>query len=581
LAAAVHGAAEGLWGRRNPGERLAAALELVSIEGPLVGMKFPLPTSGSLVVGRTNKGLNLPDPLVSLEHCTIEWTTDRHYIVDHGTPSGTFLDGKRLGGEAVPLLRGQKLQVGESVFVVQAIPGRGSVLAPVLIAITAVVVVVWAWAAWRTAPDLAPAVPVDGVTVAKDVPVKMLQPPLRFIRHYGEDGATLAVSQITDYDHDGVSEVWLATRKQRTLVVTFGGEGEGYTDDQGNKWRVIGDLPAGCFSVGAIDFPNQQCGIDLYSFENGSYRLVQQEGYVVWMPVQQGYTADAPLTPSPKAPTPFQFAGVDEERLEQFLLARGVEEPIHYLVCENAIPGLAAQVVTETGKVETLDFGCIDDLDTVGNTPIRSFGQYRPSAVALTSAGRAALLADVSLFLSGSSDGAFLTPADREFIDQFGQEPVHRDVNRLMVDAPEGVNSGVARGALGPELHALTGAAGPRAAAPVASAIELVGDGTVVVDPEGCTKLEITTSGWNCVMTRLCMANQTFLTVNEVGCGSPHTLARVPYGQSVYAGADENVEIRVETATRYTPGVVAMLRAKVSWRKPAAGAAAAGGPAAP
>src|SRR5687767_14933399 len=100
-------------------DRMTANIDLICVEGPLAGERIPLSPHSPLLIGRSKRGVHLPDPLVSIEHAEISWTTDRYYIIDLGSLSGTFLDEKRLTRDPTPLLPGMSLQIGESLFRVE------------------------------------------------------------------------------------------------------------------------------------------------------------------------------------------------------------------------------------------------------------------------------------------------------------------------------------------------------------------------------------------------------------------------------------------------------------------------------
>ena len=61
------------------------------------------------------------------------------------------------------------------------------------------------------------------------------------------------------------------------------------------------------------------------------------------------------------------------------------------MVCEDFLPGLAPQVMTQSGEIKPLQWGCIREISLGGTMRDRWFGSDLPKAVAFTSVGRQAL----------------------------------------------------------------------------------------------------------------------------------------------------------------------------------------------
>jgi serine/threonine protein kinase len=88
------------------------AKQLVVIEGPDKGQRFPLMESAPLSVGRGRQALaRLNDLNVSRLHCQITNYGDRLVLTDAGSLSGTFVNGQRVGTEQ-PLLVGDVVRLG-------------------------------------------------------------------------------------------------------------------------------------------------------------------------------------------------------------------------------------------------------------------------------------------------------------------------------------------------------------------------------------------------------------------------------------------------------------------------------------
>jgi diguanylate cyclase (GGDEF)-like protein len=92
------------------------------IAGPLLGEIFPI-EGGELIIGRADAGVAVRldgDESVSRRHAAISVETDGKggattaRVRDLGSANGTWLDGRKLEGEAI-LREGQKIRVGQTV----------------------------------------------------------------------------------------------------------------------------------------------------------------------------------------------------------------------------------------------------------------------------------------------------------------------------------------------------------------------------------------------------------------------------------------------------------------------------------
>src|SRR3954465_13071627 len=82
------------------------------------GERRRLPVSGSrMIIGRgSDSDVFLPDHLLSRRHAEIEPRGGAFYLIDLGSPNGTFLKGERVVGER-RLHNGDLIAVGESKLV--------------------------------------------------------------------------------------------------------------------------------------------------------------------------------------------------------------------------------------------------------------------------------------------------------------------------------------------------------------------------------------------------------------------------------------------------------------------------------
>jgi len=89
--------------------------QLLVQKGPEPGKVYPL-SSVSITIGRDPMAeITITDPEVSRQHVRLSGTLSGYKIQDLGSTNGTFIDGERLGGEAVELAVGQIITMGAGV----------------------------------------------------------------------------------------------------------------------------------------------------------------------------------------------------------------------------------------------------------------------------------------------------------------------------------------------------------------------------------------------------------------------------------------------------------------------------------
>ena len=64
------------------------------VDGVRRGLNVPLPTDGSLLIGRKTGDLVIPDPLVSSRHAAIVPRDGGWVLQDLGSTNGTMVDGR-------------------------------------------------------------------------------------------------------------------------------------------------------------------------------------------------------------------------------------------------------------------------------------------------------------------------------------------------------------------------------------------------------------------------------------------------------------------------------------------------------
>ncbi len=106
--------------------------QLVVQTGPQTGEVYNL-TQDLVIVGRDPvSDIPVNDPEVSRQHARLTRSGSGYMIQDMGSTNGTFLDGKRLSGEQVPVAAGQMIAVGSNITLLfMAVPANAAMPAAV------------------------------------------------------------------------------------------------------------------------------------------------------------------------------------------------------------------------------------------------------------------------------------------------------------------------------------------------------------------------------------------------------------------------------------------------------------------
>lgn len=89
--------------------------QLTIRKGPQEGQSYSL-VATMVTIGRDPMAdIVITDPEVSRQHARLTRTEGGYEIQDLGSTNGTFIDGRRLGGEPHPLLPGQMIAMGSNV----------------------------------------------------------------------------------------------------------------------------------------------------------------------------------------------------------------------------------------------------------------------------------------------------------------------------------------------------------------------------------------------------------------------------------------------------------------------------------
>jgi len=111
---------------------VATNYRLTVRKGPDAGQQHSL-IADTVTLGRDPLvDVVLNDPEVSRQHARLIRRGDEFLVQDLGSTNGTFVDGQRLGGDAVPVAPGQVINVGSNVAVV--LEAEGEEAAPTVLA---------------------------------------------------------------------------------------------------------------------------------------------------------------------------------------------------------------------------------------------------------------------------------------------------------------------------------------------------------------------------------------------------------------------------------------------------------------
>lgn len=543
---------------------MSLVYELVVTEGPLGERRFRLQPGGRARIGRTSREVPLfQDEQASLEHAELSWVTDGWWVADAGSETGTFVNGTAVRGTGVRVVPGDVVRVGQTSLrleVRRQVPAwvGWSAAIGVPVAVVALGIAVLAARPVRYAPAVSFLSPIGTGPGAASSTIDV---PLAFIRRYGVDHRHLAHRRVTDVDEDGFAELWLAVRA-REVVVELGAEG---------AWEVRGELPRGCIDrETGSHWPDQECGGLRYAFDGERYAATHLDGAIAWLRpwVRPAPTPDAP-TPPPTGTgpaLPIRVSLLTPERLGGFLASRGVTERVHYLLCEEGLPGARAQVLTASGEVVPLQTGCLGELRVDGPGLGDALSDEDPIAVAFTAAGYEALTRDVARYLTGGSEPLFVGAEERELLAAFTRSPESRVV-RLSFESEAGARHPVAVEAALAPVRALD-RSGTRRAPPPILAAAVGSSGVAELDPPGCARVRIEVDAWSCAVRRLCWPSHPFLVATEVGCGAPTPLVIASYAAGEYAGATADVQARIAVESVASGGQLDVLRVRVALREP-------------
>lgn len=536
------------------------SIDLTATRGPLKGQRFKV--GSELVIGRTSRGVNLPDPTVSLRHAQISQAREGYAVVDLESATGT-----RVNDDPVPPNRpigidvGDEITIGDTVFVVgsarvRTLRALGFGTIPVWILLLAGGLLAFAGSG-EPSSTLTLQTPIR----THEGTVQELTFPRPFLRRHGMSLSTIALRQVTDLDDDGIDEMWLQA-DDREHVVTF---------DRDGTWRALADLPLGC-TADSGDKGRIRCGgADHHRLEDGRFHELYQLEPVAWLVgapvppvVEEGEEAPPPPLGGEALAggelVPFRIRSGATDQIAGFLADRGVTEPVHYLVCEGVVPGLPAQAVLADGTVRRLSRSCGNAL-RLGGPRAAGYEGVRIGVLALSAQGRYRLADHLAYTLSGGEQGLFLDPEVRAFTEQL-RSPPHETRGGLSLDPaamahvfdPRATGLLDARIALATDLPRPADVVSTTIIEPGTHSLDLPGDCRVVVDAEA----------FRCSLVRGCLPGATFLAIRSEEC--PGLEASVGYGAGRTEARGGGVDLVVEVESEGSGLTTDVLRAVVSAR---------------
>jgi hypothetical protein len=102
--------------------------KVLTVEGPHGPQKFPLPTSGTVLIGRDPKAdIRLADAMTSRSHVRVHVNGDLVEVEDLGSANGTRVRGEPLGPRArIRLSVGDWLTIGTTRLALELVRGTGT-----------------------------------------------------------------------------------------------------------------------------------------------------------------------------------------------------------------------------------------------------------------------------------------------------------------------------------------------------------------------------------------------------------------------------------------------------------------------
>lgn len=529
-------------------------MSLRGIAGACAGEVYALTPDADLSIGRQNKGVHVADPQVSLEHAVIRWDEFRGYMIsDLGSVRGTVVDRRRVGEKPVVLKVDSRVYIGDAVFLVenreQKRLRRVEKLAFWLFAVSLVVLVFFMLLPAGEPPErmLLWSAPVrQGDVVSRQVLLDDL-----FLRSMGIDTDNLMVNRVDDSNGDEIDEMWFSDGDV-VHVVTF---------ESAGNWVLLGELPKGCAEKSKPDpgrYPDYDCGAVEYSYYEGEFRPVEQNGVVIWGVPKGAWNkpGNAPADKVVARRMPLRHP----QALAGFLAASGIGSGAHYILCEDALGGLQPQALLFDGTQRVLSVGCRDAVEVSGV----DFSEIR--GVGLTAHGYEALLEDLRIHLGGSRSDLFLDEKWGSVLEAWSTPPtpIQAQTWAGFDGVPHFFNPIAQEGAIArPRSLVWEGSIKPAPSVVVAT---IASSGEAKLDLPGCAMLKLYASDWFCDVSEGCLASARFITAKEVGCGVVRDVGFISYEQDRSMLEIDGLDVVLAIESKETLRGIEVIQAQVAWR---------------
>lgn len=359
--------------------------------------------------------VRVTDPLVDFQHARLFWSPDVASFVVHdlGSAYGTFVDGQPLRSGVQRITAKSKLRLGDTEFEVHS-PGRlstrGRVVVLSVMLLFMIALLASQWEAVAPVDTSSPRVDLGPIRVTapqRYLGDQSLVLPPQFLWDHGISGQ-LSLAQVADHEwFEWAIPILVDDARDRLVILSF---------DTDGTILLLGDTPNGQIQSVSGGLPEIVADGITWRYEpesrngpvtRGRYRPVEQSGAVVWYRERPPPKPDEPRGLEELGPLQvrrFAMKG-DKNQISVFLRERGVNTPVHYIVCEGAFEGVRYQVLDDDGQAQLMAPACLDRLSLDGGA-----AELDAVAVALTPSGYYQLLDALMTFYAGEPEGLFLDP---------------------------------------------------------------------------------------------------------------------------------------------------------------------------
>ena len=101
------------WREARPTKESGIMAHILILSGISKGLKYQIPTSGTILGRQSTNDIPLPDDQVSRQHCRIFWEQNGCYLEDLGSRNGTLVNGDKVSGRCL-LASQDEIAVGDT-----------------------------------------------------------------------------------------------------------------------------------------------------------------------------------------------------------------------------------------------------------------------------------------------------------------------------------------------------------------------------------------------------------------------------------------------------------------------------------